>query len=39
LSVYPDDGLDAETLIKNADAAMAYAKEKAVKATNFSSQP
>ena len=28
VSVYPDDGLDAETLIKNADTAMYQAKEK-----------
>jgi diguanylate cyclase (GGDEF)-like protein/PAS domain S-box-containing protein len=27
VSVYPDDGLDAETLIKNADTAMYQAKE------------
>jgi diguanylate cyclase (GGDEF)-like protein len=27
VSVYPDDGLDAETLIKNADSAMYQAKE------------
>jgi diguanylate cyclase (GGDEF)-like protein/PAS domain S-box-containing protein len=27
LSVYPDDGLDAETLIKNSDTAMYQAKE------------
>ena len=27
ISVYPDDGQDAETLIKNADAAMYHAKE------------
>jgi diguanylate cyclase (GGDEF)-like protein len=27
LSVYPDDGLDAETLVKNADVAMYQAKE------------
>jgi diguanylate cyclase (GGDEF)-like protein/PAS domain S-box-containing protein len=27
LSVYPDDGIDAETLIKNADIAMYQAKE------------
>ena len=28
VSVYPADGLDAETLLKNADTAMYYAKEK-----------
>jgi diguanylate cyclase (GGDEF)-like protein/PAS domain S-box-containing protein len=28
ISVYPEDGEDAETLIKNADAAMYHAKEK-----------
>jgi predicted signal transduction protein with EAL and GGDEF domain len=27
VSTYPDDGLDAETLIKNADTAMYHAKE------------
>src|SRR6202021_1135670 len=27
LSVYPDDGMDAETLVKNADTAMYQAKE------------
>jgi len=27
LSVYPDDGLDAETLVKNADTAMYQAEE------------
>ena len=28
ISVYPEDGADAETLIKNADAAMYHAKER-----------
>jgi len=28
ISIYPEDGADAETLIKNADAAMYYAKGK-----------
>ena len=28
ISIYPEDGEDAETLIKNADAAMYHAKEK-----------
>ena len=27
VSIYPDDGLDAETLIKNADTAMYQANE------------
>lgn len=28
ISIYPNDGIDAETLIKSADTAMYYAKEK-----------
>ena len=39
VSVYPDDGVDAETLIKNADTAMYQAKENGRQATAFSSQP
>jgi diguanylate cyclase (GGDEF)-like protein len=39
VSVYPDDGLDAETLIKNADTAMYQAKENGRRAISFSSQP
>ena len=40
VSVYPDDGEDAETLIKNADTAMYQAKEKrARRATSSSSRP
>ena len=39
ISVYPDDGLDAETLIKNADTAMYQAKENGRSAISFSSPP
>ena len=35
VSVYPDDGLDAETLIKNADTAMYQAKENARQSYQF----
>ena len=35
LSVYPDDGLDAETLVKNADTAMYQAKENGRHAYQF----
>ena len=35
VSVYPDDGLDAETLIKNADTAMYQAKENGRHAYRF----
>jgi diguanylate cyclase (GGDEF)-like protein len=35
VSVYPDDGLDAETLIKNADTAMYQAKENGRKSFRF----
>ena len=35
VSVYPDDGLDAETLIKNADTAMYQAKEKGRQSYQF----
>jgi diguanylate cyclase (GGDEF)-like protein/PAS domain S-box-containing protein len=35
VSVYPDDGLDAETLIKNADTAMYQAKENGQQSYQF----
>ena len=35
VSTYPDDGLDAETLIKNADTAMYQAKEKGRQSYEF----
>jgi len=35
ISVYPDDGLDAETLIKNADTAMYQAKESGPQSHQF----
>ena len=35
VSLYPDDGLDAETLIKNADTAMYQAKEDAGQSCRF----
>jgi diguanylate cyclase (GGDEF)-like protein/PAS domain S-box-containing protein len=35
VSVYPDDGLDAETLIKNADTAMYQAKENGRQSIQF----
>jgi diguanylate cyclase (GGDEF)-like protein/PAS domain S-box-containing protein len=35
VSVYPDDGLDAETLIKNADTAMYQAKEYGPQTSRF----
>ncbi len=35
VSVYPDDGLDAETLIKNADTAMYQAKENGRQSCQF----
>ena len=35
VSIYPDDGLDAETLIKNADTAMYQAKESGRHAYRF----
>jgi diguanylate cyclase (GGDEF)-like protein len=35
VSVYPDDGMDAETLIKNADTAMYQAKENARESYQF----
>jgi len=38
VSVYPDDGLDAETLIKNADTAMYQAKENGRQSYQFFKQ-
>lgn len=35
MSVYPDDGLDAETLIRNADAAMYRAKKNGCQSCEF----
>jgi diguanylate cyclase (GGDEF)-like protein/PAS domain S-box-containing protein len=35
ISIYPDDGLDAETLIKNADTAMYHAKEDGCQSYQF----
>ncbi len=35
ISVYPDDGMNAETLIKNADTAMYQAKEKCRRSYQF----
>src|SRR6202034_2065753 len=39
VSIYPDDGLDAETLIKNADTAMYQAKENARQSYQFFKAP
>ena len=39
VSIYPDDGSDAETLIKNADTAMYQAKENGRQSFSFSSRP
>jgi EAL domain-containing protein (putative c-di-GMP-specific phosphodiesterase class I) len=39
VSIYPDDGLDAETLIKNADTAMYQAKEHARQSFQFFKAP
>ncbi|QIB66908.1 putative bifunctional diguanylate cyclase/phosphodiesterase [Kineobactrum salinum] len=38
ISVYPDDGMDAETLIKHADTAMYHAKDKGRKTYAFFEQ-
>jgi diguanylate cyclase len=39
ISVYPDDGLDAETLIKNADTGCTRRRKMGARATSFSNRP